>query len=148
MSVCLSNLVHRLGVATGPLMVALSALVGFAPGSEKPVPTRPPALSADLVIQARMLRPEGEYYEATVPDTLNWHKGGFWTESTCSISDDGKDWKPEPTVYRMTFRANTLVDIQPRDQRKGSPLYERGYFRGGPAPMKTLRRFVARTLPQ
>ena len=75
---------------------------------------------------------------------------------------------PEPTekhyiydkTYAITFRGNTVVDIDPRDTeqmewREGRdtgppewkthihPIYQRDHFRATKAPMHTVKRFVA-----
>lgn len=48
-------------------------------------------------------------------------------------------------VYTCTFRGSTLVDISPRGESPTSyPFYLRDQMRKGPAPMKTVGRFVAK----
>jgi hypothetical protein len=53
------------------------------------------------------------------------------------------------TKYRMTFRGNTLIDIEPRTKdSKLVPAYQRAHYRQQKAPMRTVTRFAAeRILP-
>jgi hypothetical protein len=53
------------------------------------------------------------------------------------------------TKYRMTFRGNTLIDIEPRaSDSKLVPAYQREHYREQTAPMRTAMRFAAeRILP-
>ncbi len=73
--------------------------------------------------------------------SLKWRQTEFWQE--CSLPH--RSWSNDhPTVYTMTFKGNTLVDVSPRDGGKGIPLYRRDALRTRTeAPMKTVRRFVA-----
>ncbi len=75
--------------------------------------------------------------------SLKWRQTEFWQE--CSLPRPS--WSNDrPTVYAMTFKGNTLVDVSPRDRGKGIPLYRRNALRDGTkAPMRTLTRFVANT---
>jgi hypothetical protein len=75
--------------------------------------------------------------------SLKWRQTEFWQE--CSLPRPS--WSNDrPTVYAMTFKGNTLVDVSPRDRGKGIPLYRRDAMRAGTkAPMRTLTRFVANT---
>ena len=68
-------------------------------------------------------------------------------EETVSYTALARAWRVE-TVYKCTFRDNTLVDISPRDDSPTNyPLYLRDHLRrAGPAPMKTVTRFAARPL--
>ena len=78
---------------------------------------------------------------ATEHYTLKWKHTDHWMEST----DPGRSWSNlNPTTYTMTFKGNTLVDVTPREEGPGYPLYERGQERDlTTAPTKVLRRFVA-----
>jgi hypothetical protein len=80
---------------------------------------------------------------ATEKYTLKWKHTDHWMEST----DPGRRWSnPNPTVYTMTFKGNTLVDVMPREEGPGYPLYQRAGQRDSTAaPTKVLRRFVAAT---
>jgi hypothetical protein len=73
--------------------------------------------------------------------SLKWRQTEFWQE--CSLPRPS--WSNDkPTVYTMTFKGNTLVDVSPRDGGKGIPLYQRDALRASAkAPMKTVTRFVA-----
>jgi DUF1680 family protein len=53
------------------------------------------------------------------------------------------------TKYRMTFRGNTLIDIEPGTKdSKLVPAYQRSHYRQQKAPMRTATRFAAeRILP-
>ncbi|MFH0965838.1 MAG: hypothetical protein V2A58_17715 [Planctomycetota bacterium] len=54
----------------------------------------------------------------------------------------------EETVYTITMRGNTVVDISPRDERSLIyPLYLRDHLRGRQAPMKMTKRFVLERTP-
>ena len=73
--------------------------------------------------------------------TLKWKTSEFWLE----ITDPGANWSnPNPIVYTMTFKGNTLVDVSPRDREPGIPLYQRNAMRDGAAALMTkVKRFVA-----
>jgi hypothetical protein len=76
--------------------------------------------------------------------SLKWRQTEFWQE--CSLPRPS--WSNDkPTVYTMTFKGNTLVDVSPREAGKGIPLYRRqALCTGDQTPMKTLTRFVAKDL--
>ena len=67
--------------------------------------------------------------------SIKWPQDAFWTQST----------KPgvDPTIYLMTFRGNTLVDIFPRNMEQGYPLYQRDSLRSTITPMKNVTRYIA-----
>jgi hypothetical protein len=47
------------------------------------------------------------------------------------------------TLYAITFRGNTVVDITPRDESPTAyPMYHRDSMKAGPAPLKTIERCV------
>jgi hypothetical protein len=65
----------------------------------------------------------------------------FYLEST----QPPAAWRgAKPTRFILTFRGNTLADIQPRDTRAGFALYsDRSLERlRAPAPLKRRARFV------
>ncbi len=63
-------------------------------------------------------------------------------ESTASYTVNANTDKAQ--VYTCTFRGSTLVDISPRDDSPTTyQLYRRSHMRSGPAPVKTVERFVA-----
>jgi hypothetical protein len=78
--------------------------------------------------------------ETTEKYTLKWYQSEFWKEST----NPGNAWQPasEPVQYTCRFRGNTLVDISPRDQGIGYPLYLRDGMRQAKAPMKKVTRHI------
>ena len=80
---------------------------------------------------------------ATEGYALKWKHTDHWMES----SNPGGSWSnPNPTIYTMTFKGNTLVDVTPREEGVGYPLYERRQERDWTtAPMKVVRRFAAAT---
>jgi hypothetical protein len=43
----------------------------------------------------------------------------------------------------MQFRGNTLMDISPRDEGLGFPLYQRAGLSAPAAPMKEVERYIA-----
>jgi hypothetical protein len=63
--------------------------------------------------------------------------------------DNQGEYTINNTKYRMTFRGNTLIDIEPRaSDSKLLPAYQRGHYRQQRAPMRSAMRFAAeRILP-
>ena len=56
---------------------------------------------------------------------------------------------PDETVYTIRTRANTVLDISPRDEAPRSyPFYLRDHLKGDRAPMKTVTRSVAPIIPE
>ena len=58
------------------------------------------------------------------------------------------------TLYKVTYRGSTVVDIEPRDEdlspvarasgtTRSVPLYQRDHLKADKAPMRTVKRFVA-----
>ena len=82
--------------------------------------------------------------ERTETYTLKWRQTEFWKEST----ELGPNWPipEEPTEYTLQFRGNTLVDISPRDDGPGYPLYLREELKAESAPMKAVERYIAPVL--
>ena len=78
--------------------------------------------------------------ETTETYTLKWKQSDFWQEST----NPGDSWRPleEPARYTCRFRGNTLVDISPRDEGPGYPLYLRDALTRSQAPMRQVTRYV------
>jgi hypothetical protein len=51
------------------------------------------------------------------------------------------------TRYRMVFRGNTLIDIEPRAKDpKLVPIYQREFYKESRAPMRTVERFAAENI--
>jgi hypothetical protein len=91
------------------------------------------------------LRPKAEItitfavVESAETLTLMWKQNEYWKECT----EPAHDWSnPNPTVFTCTFRGNTLVDISPRDQGRGLPLYLRDNLKATRAPMKKVDRYI------
>jgi hypothetical protein len=84
--------------------------------------------------------------ESVETHAFGWKQSDFWQECT----DPGSSWNAakEPLRYMCRFRGNTLIDISPRDEGLGYPLYQREYLRGTNAPMKSIERYVAPVLPR
>jgi hypothetical protein len=79
--------------------------------------------------------------------TLKWRERDFWYEST----NPGSKWEPDdpPLKYTLTMKGNTLVDIEPRSQSPGYPLYQRDHMRdNNRAPMKEAVRYVPDKWPK
>ena len=47
------------------------------------------------------------------------------------------------TRYTCYFKGNTLVDIDPRDQSPGYPLYRRDAYKATTAPIRHMIRYVS-----
>jgi hypothetical protein len=84
--------------------------------------------------------------ESSESYTLKWKQTEFWKEST----NPGASWVPltEPARYTCRFRGNTLIDISPRDEGLGLPLYRREALQSTVTPMRKVTRFVAATVPK
>lgn len=84
--------------------------------------------------------------ESTESYSLMWRQGEFWKECI----DPGESWDPTAPAekYALHFRGNTLVDISPRADGLGYPLYEREAMKAETAPMHRVERFVPATLPK
>jgi hypothetical protein len=79
-----------------------------------------------------------------------------WTEVTLPLITDvkpdpfayiastGQNKPTELTTYTCHFKGNTLVDIYPREQGLGYPLYRREHFKNDKAPIKE----VVRSIPE
>ena len=69
--------------------------------------------------------------------------------ATQTLSRTAYSGKPDETVYTIRTRANTVLDISPRDEAPRSyPFYLRDHLKGDRAPMKTATRFVAPIIPE
>ena len=69
--------------------------------------------------------------------------------ATQTLSRTAYSGKPDETVYTIRTRANTVLDISPRDEAPRSyPFYLRDHLKGDRAPMKTVTRFVAPIIPE
>jgi hypothetical protein len=101
--------------------------------------------------------------EFPVVETIETYQVGWeglpipgWTEVTRPLITDtvhqpftyvvstGQVRPQELTPFTCHFRGNTLVDIQPREQGLGYPLYRRDHLRQNNAPMVE----VTRTIPE
>ena len=72
--------------------------------------------------------------------SLKWRQTEFWQE--CSLPRPS--WSNDhPTVYTMTFKGNTLVDVSPRDSGEGIPFIGAMPCDGTESPMRTVTWFVA-----
>ena len=58
------------------------------------------------------------------------------TQERCKYGDD---------VYRCAFKGNTMVDVSPRDDAVGYPIFMRSHLLGETAPMVQVRRSVTET---
>ena len=76
--------------------------------------------------------------------TLKWKDSDFWFEGT----SPSYWWEPKPTLYTLTMRGNTLVDINPRSKGPGYPLYQRDEMKADQAPMIERERFVSTVIPK
>jgi hypothetical protein len=69
-----------------------------------------------------------------------------WRQSDCffECTDPGSSWNTTdpPTRYVCKFRGATLVDISPRAEGIGYPLYQREQMKRTKAPMKTVERYI------
>jgi hypothetical protein len=84
-------------------------------------------------------------HNSTETYSLKWKQSEFWKEST----NPGPNWTPDPpVVLTCTFRGNTLMDISPRSEGKGLPLYQRDELKRDAASMKTVKRFVPNVILQ
>jgi len=45
--------------------------------------------------------------------------------------------------YSLNFKGNTLVDISPRDEGNGYPIYLREHYKKDKAEMKKVTRYVS-----
>ncbi len=75
---------------------------------------------------------------------LKWRRVGGWCEYS---NRGGGQWTPpeDPDRYTCHFRGNTLIDIHPRTEGPGLPLYQRETMRRDAAPMTSVTRFVSPT---
>lgn len=82
--------------------------------------------------------------ETTETYRLAWKQSDFWQECL----NPGQSWKRsnEVTRYVCHFRGNTLVDISPRAEGAGYPLYERDEMKRTHAPMRRVIRYLAPNL--
>jgi hypothetical protein len=98
-------------------------------------------LSADdvVIIQFPMVETTEQY-------TLMWKENDFWKEST----NPNNNWTPpaEPDVFTFHLKGNTVMDVSPRPQRIGYPLYERTYYQANQAPMNNVTRYIAPYQPE
>jgi hypothetical protein len=57
-------------------------------------------------------------------------------------------WEPpeELTRYTFRFKGNTVVDVSPREEGLGYPIYLRDHYKSNTAPMKEVKRYISRTV--
>ena len=86
--------------------------------------------------------PVAEYQETV---TLRWKQGDFWQEA----NDPGTQWTPDehPTQYTFSFRGDTVVDVQPRNEGPGYRLYQRSAETAATSTLHSVERFIAPRLP-
>lgn len=124
---------------------AVSSMINSSEGGKQATGKRAPFLidqyltfpdvsAEDEIVIAFPMRERTEHY------TLKWKDDEMWKESTYP----GEDWTSEnPTRFTLHFRGNTLVDLSPRSERTGLPLYQRDFLKkNDEAPMRTVTRFV------
>ena len=69
--------------------------------------------------------------------------------ATQTLSRTAYSGNPDETVYTIRTRANTVLDISPRDESPRSyPFYQRDHLKRDRAPMKAVTRFVAPIIPE
>jgi hypothetical protein len=78
--------------------------------------------------------------------SMAWKQSDFWQECT----DPGSSWKGagEAQQYVCRFRGNTLIDVTPRDEGLGYPLYRREHMQRTNAPMRSVERYIPPVLPR
>jgi hypothetical protein len=89
--------------------------------------------------------------ESTEEYTLGWSGTTHWVEGTLPVARVGPDgWVPpeDPEVYTCRFRGNTLMDISPRAEGPGYPLYRRDHYKKDAAPMVEVSRYVSSAIPE
>jgi hypothetical protein len=57
------------------------------------------------------------------------------------VSEGPNEGVPRP-VFTIRFRGNDVMDITPREEGLGIPMYRRERFSAGPAPARTVTRVV------
>jgi hypothetical protein len=82
--------------------------------------------------------------EAKETYTLKWKSEDFWMEGL----NPGSTWKPNNTPDRFTFhlKGNTVVDVTPRTEGPGYPLYVRDQLKASIVPMRQVTRYVSPTV--
>jgi hypothetical protein len=73
--------------------------------------------------------------------TSKWKAEDMWPEST----NPGSDWKPHDPPDRFTFhfKGNTVVEVTPRAEGPGYPLYVRPQYQAATAPDAQVMRYVS-----
>jgi len=80
--------------------------------------------------------------ESTATYAMGWEGVVMpgWTEWSLPRNWQGPE---ELTQFKCDFKGNTLVEISPREEGPGYPLYLRDHLKGERAPMKTVERYVS-----
>jgi hypothetical protein len=87
------------------------------------------------------VRVEFPMVESKETYTLKWKPESRWLEGI----NPGPRWKPADSPGRYTFlmKGNTLIDVSPRPQGPGFPLYQRTYYQQTKAPTKQVTRYIS-----
>lgn len=132
-----------------PRWVDLQAIRSTLNGEE----TRPYWIGRNLVFDK--VSPSDEItIEFPIVESIETYQNGWeglqipgWTEVTLPLITDvkpdpfayiastGQNKPTELTIYTCHFKGNTLVDIYPREQGLGCPLYRREHLKKDTAPM-------------
>ena len=91
----------------------------------------------------------GERYEAEVPETLDLAERAELALNALVGCTDAvlgrREWYgvKQTTEYTCHFKGNTLVDITPRDERPGYPIYRRDQYLRDKAPLTRKHCYVS-----
>ena len=79
-----------------------------------------------------------------VESTERYHNGfeGVKWDVHAEVTVPFWEQPEELTEYTCRFRGNTLVDIQPREESPGYPVYLRDHYKQASAPIKEVTRYV------
>ena len=88
--------------------------------------------------------------ESTETYSNGWEGVGMpgHTECTLHPGSPGKLWEPpeELTRYTFRFKGNTVVDVSPREEGLGYPIYLRDHYKSNTAPTREVKRHISRTI--
>ena len=88
--------------------------------------------------------------ESTETYCNGWEGVGLPGHTECTLHPGmpGKLWEPPDELTRYTFRlrGNTVVDVSPREEGLGYPVYLRDHYKSDTAPMKAVKRYITRTI--
>ena len=78
---------------------------------------------------------------------VKWSEHTEWTDPAIEgrLWYDKEHYQPpeELTLYTCHFKGNTLVDISPREEGAGYPIYLRDHYKQVQAPLKKVTRYVS-----